>query len=449
MEHFGALKAKYNINFAPGKVGILMPAFSHEICWFAGVLSIQSAIDLVLAQNWFIDANRLSFRVNGNPASIASVIRPGDIIEIDGTLAHPYHRRKLDRVIEKRRRELEPSSSDDEGPIFSSDEEGMRGPTPPNSDGADGPWRAPTYTPAQYRKIKREEAKKNGPPTSPTSLEIYLTPTKDELLKPRTDRPPLNFADRVGPKVSELTKSEKRQVLKRAPKFPHRKVTLRFHLVDFGEKPIELWATNYEPLHIHFNILRRRLLRNKTIDDGDELNFVWPHLRWIPCGNTRVHSIRTDPKINTYACFVSKRGTEIGNPGKDDDNGQGSEAKEPEEKSSSESEEPDTPAPKYQQVIELREWDPPNPNQDGENSKAIERSSSLWDTGRDTTPAKSTDLGYDVQSQSDLIAFSRPGSPCHRTEADSVSELSTVSHESTAHNDKDDRKGSKFVFPTW
>ncbi|KAF3088504.1 hypothetical protein TWF102_010158 [Orbilia oligospora] len=453
---FGALKARYNTNYAPGKVGIVMPAFAAEICWFSmDFPSIQAAIDLVLSQNWFIDPLRLSFRVNGTPATINTDVKPGDIIEIDGTTVHPYYRHKMDKIIEKRKRELEPPSSDDEEPMCEWDEDGLRGPTPPNSDGADGPWREPTYTFRQYRKMRRDEAKAKGR-TSPHLVELYFKPMPSDLLQLRTHRPELPFADRVGPKVSEMTREEKKR-LGMPPKFPRRKVKLRFHLVDFGERPIELIATNYEPLYIHFNILRRRLIRYKHIDAEDELDFIWPHLRWVPCGNTRVHSIRTNPTINTYACFVSKRRTEIGKPGKDDDDdGKGHDESDDTESedSSPETGNPETKLPEAPPARLPEDWDPLNMNEKSEK-EANKELSSLWDVGTSATHAELNDSNHDVQSQGNLIAFSNPGSPCPPTGTGSVSELSTIDHGSSMDIDippyitDDNEEGGKITIPEW
>ncbi|EWC48076.1 hypothetical protein DRE_02655 [Drechslerella stenobrocha 248] len=85
-----------------------------------------------------------------------------------------------------------------------------------------------------------------------------------------------------------------------------RKVTLRFHLLELGEKTIEVEATNYEPLRLYFDILRNKLLQMGCIQKTDRLDFRWPHLRWVPQGSTKVGDIRTSPKQKAIGCFVRK-----------------------------------------------------------------------------------------------------------------------------------------------
>ncbi|KAJ6260726.1 hypothetical protein Dda_4955 [Drechslerella dactyloides] len=91
-----------------------------------------------------------------------------------------------------------------------------------------------------------------------------------------------------------------------------RKVIIRFLLFEFGEEPIELYASNYEPLQVFFNIIRKKLLSMGCIDKDDELDFNWPHLRWVPRGSVKVKNIRTmgfEQKV--IGCFVRKRGDGI------------------------------------------------------------------------------------------------------------------------------------------
>ncbi|KAK6351881.1 hypothetical protein TWF718_005026 [Orbilia javanica] len=447
---FGRLKAKYDTNPGPGKVGIIMPAFSSEVLWFSGIPGMQSAIEIVMAENRFIDETRLSFRVNGDRATRTHQIHPGDIIEIDGTTAHPFEQRKLDELVAERKRELEPSTSDEDEPIFDSQEDGVQGTPPPNSDGIGGRWRPWRYTPLRYRSNKRVDTGDRSRPRSPPYQEIYMARTANDgaSARPPTNRPTAkSFASRVGPKISELTKSQRRQLI-RTPKTTtarfrnRRKVKLRFHLMDFGEPPMEILATNYEPLHVHFNVVRRRLVRCRIIDRGDELNFIWPHLRWIPCGNTRVHAIRMDGRIDTYACFVSKRGVETGNLD-ERDNKVYDRAREDsidyhdeEEEEEGQYQHNQQPSAKNQ-IIETRlpeEWNAGNDQVDP--NPATEEDMILWGHGRDgnnnnhnTNRTQRDGRNASYEYQEDLISFSDAGSPFPDTVARSVSELSTIGHD--------------------
>ncbi|KAF3934689.1 hypothetical protein ABW20_dc0105103 [Dactylellina cionopaga] len=266
-----------------GKVGIIIPSISNIVHWLDNIQTVQDALDTVLEQNSFIGSNQLNARLHGRPAYCREKIHPGDIIQVGfkvaetaNSLADAFHRMRV--------------SPDETTPPYSghSQDYNFRGPT------------NPTHSRYRYAEI----------PTKPLYPDSWAPRFRR---RPR----PTNFADRVRPPISKVSLPPLRRRPKRRFKpsrgligrkvIGHRKIRLRFHLLELAEEPIEPFATNYEPLQVHFDIVRNKLLRIKCIDKTDELDFHWPHLRWVPRGSTKVAHIRTAEDQKCYGCFVRLR----------------------------------------------------------------------------------------------------------------------------------------------
>ncbi|KAK6517443.1 hypothetical protein TWF281_004100 [Arthrobotrys megalospora] len=415
----------------PDKIGVIMPAFSNQVHWYQGMFSIRDAVDLVMSQNKFMDANRLSFRLNGKPVAVDHTIRLGDVIEVDGTVPNYHDKTVLEELLKRIRLEAKLAEGTN-SIIWPWEEEAMWGTPPPNEDGYDGEYRKrDRYTIKEVRQMAAESGIK--PPSPPWVAKFWGTKYDEPgrggrryvrhapTNRPRVGREPRPLAERVGPKISQLSTIERRR-LKHAPRYPARKIKLRFHFTEFGEQPVELWATNFEPLQLHFNVIRMKLIRMRAINKEDELNFIWPHLRWIPCGNTRVHSIRTNANVKTYACLVSKRGTEIGDPGRDDDYGQEREESDHEQRE----EEPEDEEQQDNEHYDEEQYDEEQEDKDTashtENTEGANEGP-IWSDG---------DNIHTLESQGDLISFSRQVSPFPAA-TESVSELSTIGGEGSNH----------------
>ncbi|KAK6338406.1 hypothetical protein TWF730_002468 [Orbilia blumenaviensis] len=396
--------------------GIIMPAFSNEIHWYHNLCSIQAAADLILSQNKFMNKRRLSFRVNGISVAHGYEIKPGDIIEVDGTKSNSFEKHRLDKIVEERRKELGLYDGDDGHEAIQEPDHEARRSASQSSD--EIPYRSYTRRPFQYslaakfQQNRTQHWKGTENTGTRSTVNNYRVHPRRRAYHPPTNRQSRNFADRVGPKISDLQliRTQKPRT-QRSPTYNKHKIKLRFQLFDFGERPLEIFANNYEPLQIHFNVVKRRLIRLRIIDNEDELNFIWPHLRWIPHGNTRVHCIRTDVNIKTYACIVSKRDANIRNPEEHDNHDQELARKNQKE-----------PAEVEQEKVELEEGEI-RPGAHQRIMEEVDQETAPQDTEDETWP----DLEDLCQAQgNDLISFSRKGSPVPAVIVESDSELSTI-----------------------
>ncbi|EPS45735.1 hypothetical protein H072_235 [Dactylellina haptotyla CBS 200.50] len=275
------------MNSINGKVGVVVPTLSDKVHWLENARTVQDVLERVLEKNSFLTPSQLSVYHHGRVAGTFENIPIGDIVQLhvalgDTILCPPQGSFKI--VISS----SENSSNGNDALPKNPSDRLPRWPIYPD-------YYSPSRSGSQPPRLERHEQR-----ASPQ------TPRFETRVGPPVA--PRGFSARYASRATIAGRVHRRGVgrIKQKTLNRDRKVLLRFHLFEFGEHTIEQYATNHEPLRVHFNIIKKRLLHLKCLRKDDELDFHWPHLRWIPKGSTRVIDIRIGENKG-YGCFVRKR----------------------------------------------------------------------------------------------------------------------------------------------
>ncbi|KAF3911259.1 hypothetical protein AA313_de0203204 [Arthrobotrys entomopaga] len=287
---------------ATNKVGVIAPKFSDTVHWYYNIRTVQDVIKIVLDSNAFLSRKQLVIRIHDRIANFNEVIAPGDIVQVF------------------------------QGPFDNT----LKGGNNHDSDNGNGSGDPANILTSAFSKIVLSSPETTSSPTGKSdsknsascSCKILNAPTMPRSMAQYPDqyRPPhrsFKLADRVAPRFADtdggdpsndlrtlnatIRRKRKRRVRKNLfPTLKYNKILLRFHTIDFAEHPIEIYATRHEPLQLHYNIIKRKLLRMGCLAKYDELDFQWPHLRWIPGVSDKVADIVLKHQRG-YGCFVRKR----------------------------------------------------------------------------------------------------------------------------------------------
>ncbi|KAK6359948.1 hypothetical protein TWF696_001072 [Orbilia brochopaga] len=233
------------------RVGIIIPTLSDTVHWFDNIKTVKDVLEAVVAQNVFLDRRKVAICLRGRIPRAHELIPPGEIVQVQYELI------------------------DNDFPNLSSLKSSL-----------------PSVDTNQER----------GQNTTIGASSIRLA---DRVSGPK----PKPFYKKLQHRHKHSAAAFEMKIAKRPyiPRADSRKILLRFHLLELAERPIELYASNYEPLQLYFNIVRNKLLQLRWIDKEDELDFRWPNLRWVPHGSVKVKSIRTELHQKTISCFVRKK----------------------------------------------------------------------------------------------------------------------------------------------
>ncbi|KAK6524055.1 hypothetical protein TWF694_005720 [Orbilia ellipsospora] len=291
---------------ATQKVGIIAPKFSDTVHWYNNIRSVQDVIKIVLDNNSFLTRSQLAIRVHDSIANFNEEITPGDIVQV---FQKPFND---DLNVDNTHGIDNSTGGSDSTKILTSAFSRIVLSSP---DTTSSPTSNSDSKPSTQCSCKILNA-----PTMPRAMAQY-----PDLYRPsyRSSYRSSKLAHRVAPRFSEMDSHpsvglrklnhailrKRQRKLRRATlltPFKHNKILLRFHNVEFGEHPIEVFATRHEPLLVHYNIVKQKLLRMGCLAKNDELDFQWPHLRWTPRVSDKVADIVVEQQRG-YGCFVRKR----------------------------------------------------------------------------------------------------------------------------------------------